>query len=265
MEAGLHYGFFGFGVMGEAIATGLRGVDPTCRFSVAEPREERRSLAADRFAAEVVSGSTPALYSSCDVVILAVKPQDLSSIPRSPESTREPVLVSILAGTPISRLADTTGLSRIARLMPNVAGPLHKAAVGVAFGASADKEAIRRATAVASALGTVYEVPEYAMAAVTGVSGSGIAYAFAFAHALALGGVAEGLKYSTAAAMAADVLDGAAGVLRSCGASGAEMVTSVTSAAGTTIRGIEALERGAFGASVIAAVRAAAERARELE
>jgi len=102
------------------------------------------------------------------------------------------------------------------------------------------------------------------MSAMTGVSGSGLAYVLAFVHAMALGGVASGFDYRVALSIAVSALESTASLLKG-GAHPMELVSRVTSAGGTTIQGIRALERGGLIAAVMEAVEAAARKATEME
>jgi pyrroline-5-carboxylate reductase len=118
---------------------------------------------------------------------------------------------------------------------------------------------------LAAAAGSALEIPEKLMAMITGLSGSGIAFAFAFIHALAMGGVKTGLGYTQACDVAIQVVEGAAAVLRGTKDTPANLIAKVSSPAGTTIAGIEALEEAAFTAAVMRAVEQATSRAEELE
>ena len=102
------------------------------------------------------------------------------------------------------------------------------------------------------------------MGAMTGVSGSGLAFVFQFVHGMALGGVAAGFDYRTALAVAVAGLEGAASLLKD-GAHPMELASRVTSPAGTTIQGVRALERAGFTAAVMEAVEAAARKTNEFE
>ena len=108
-------------------------------------------------------------------------------------------------------------------------------------------------------------IPEKLMAAITGLSGSGIAFVFHFVHALALGGVREGFPYPQALEHALDTIDGATALLRSTGDHPIAFESRVCSPAGTTIEGVKALEKGGFTDAVLEAVSASARRAHELE
>ncbi len=259
-------GIIGFGNLGSSIARGLRAKNPSLEFSVIEPSPAALNTAVSELQASDCTGSPERLFDRCELVVLAVKPQDLTSSAAKlrPYSADAP-LISVLAGTPIRRITEQLGSERVARFMPSLAAGVGKALVGIAFADAVDARQRQDALEVATAIGTPLEVPEDLISAITGVSGSGLAYAFTFAHALALGGVSAGLKYDDALHAAIMVLDGAAEVLRSSGEHPQALVSKVSSPAGTTIRGLTALERGAFTATVMEAVQQAATRADELE
>jgi pyrroline-5-carboxylate reductase len=99
---------------------------------------------------------------------------------------------------------------------------------------------------------------------VTGLSGSGPAYVFMMIEALADGGVRAGLPRNVAMQLAVQTVKGAAAMCQATGEHPGVLKDQVASPGGTTIAGIEALERGAFRATVMGAVTAAAGRSKEL-
>ena len=149
--------------------------------------------------------------------------------------------------------------------MPSLSSSISKGAVGVCFSTAITAESRQFGLNAANAIGAAYEVPENLMSAITGVSGSGIAYAFAFIHGIAMGGVRSGLPYTTALAVAIDMTIGAAELLRHTGSHPQSMIASVCSPAGTTIEGLYALENGRFTALCMDAVTAASQKSQELE
>jgi pyrroline-5-carboxylate reductase len=98
-----------------------------------------------------------------------------------------------------------------------------------------------------------------------GISSSAIAFMLDFVHALSMGGVAEGIPYAKALEIVAATMGSTTALLASSACHPIALVSSVCSAGGTTIEGMEALADGAFEATVMAAVRASAEKNRTLE
>lgn len=265
-------GIVGLGFMGSSLAKAMAKADPSLHFLALEKRPEAISAASATIAVEQFSGSLSSLASKSDLVILALKPQDLPALLGS-QGSGESILsgvttpiLSVLAGTSLAVLGAALPQAPIARLMPNLAIEYGKAASGLAFdGRWIGLEDQRtRLVELLQPGGTLIEMPEHLISAIIGISGSGIAFALKFARALALGGVRQGIRYDQSLAAVADVLEGAAAMIRS-GTDPEAGIAQVCSPGGTTIRGIKALEDGAFASTVMNAVQAAAERNAELE
>ncbi len=255
------YTLIGFGNMGCALYDGLAAKNEG---RVVEPKAERRALAEER-GAKTSPTLTTAMAAGADAVVLAVKPQDIAALKDHREILSSLPIISILAGTSSARVSDVTGSRNVARLMPSLAAAVGAAVVGVSVGDDADAAVVDTARAVAEALGRPFELPERLMPAITGLSGSGIAYVFSFVHAMALGGTKAGIPYGTATEIAFELLRGAYETHRAHGETPMETVARVCSPGGTTIEGIAALADSGFDAAVIKAVTAAASRAAELE
>jgi pyrroline-5-carboxylate reductase len=260
-------GIIGYGHMGKAIIGGLTRENPDMEVGIAEKDPGRRAEAVEQLKVMDFSDSIGDLGAWADVTVLAIKPQDLQSFAESVgDGLSSASLVSILAGTPMVTIEGLLRPAKLCRFMPNLAAVIGRAAVGVSFDPSSNGAEFRgNAFAVARAMGTPIEVREELLAAITGVSGSGLAYAFRFIHALALGGTHEGLTYEQALETAIGMVSGAGALLQENGEHPEAMLSKVTSPGGTTIHGVKALEEGAFSDAVMNAVSAAAERAREME
>ena len=255
------YTLIGFGNMGLALFDGLGKAH---QGRIVEPKADRRALAEARGAAVFTSLSAEAAEAS-DAVIVAIKPQDAGILAEQREILKDYPIISILAGTTTSRIAEITGSSQIVRLMPSLAAAVGAAVVGVSPGEGTDRTVTALAVSVAEALGRPFEIPERLMPAITGLSGSGIAFVYAFVHAMALGGTKAGIPYATSVDIAFELLRGAYETHKATGEPPMETVTKVCSPAGTTINGIQALAEYNFDAALVAAVNAAADRAKELE
>eukprot|EP01083_Nonionella_stella_P185227 674821_1 len=201
-----------------------------------------------------------------EVVFLAVKPQVMSLVLAglAPVLTDSQLVVSIVAGIPLSRLEGALTRSPVIRVMPNTPALVGAMAGGYSLGKRASVEHGRIVNTLLSALGTVFCLPEKLLDAVTGLSGSGPAYVFMLIEAMADGGVKAGLPRDVALALAAKTVQGSAQMVLTSGRHPAALKDQVTSPAGTTIAGVHALEKGGFRAAVMDAVDTASKRAHEM-
>jgi len=269
--AGRRIGLIGGGAMGDALVAGLLGRSlPADAVRASEPDPARRSHL-ERVRGVAASPNNEDAVRDCDVVLLAVKPQHvgevLARLSHLEAAVRKaPLWISIAAG--LSLDAITRGLpdgARVIRAMTNTPAQVGAGAtafVGNAAVAEADRELAR---ALFECVGIAWEAPnEGALDAVTGLSGSGPAYAFVFLEALGDAGVRAGLPRAVAYRFAAQTLLGSARLLLETGRHPATLKDQVTSPGGTTIAGVAALEAGGFRAALYDAVGAATRRSREL-
>ncbi len=258
-------GIIGFGNMGESIASGLRRSSKDVEILVMDPVEQRRRVAADRYRA-VLHDAPRRLLDDADITVLAVKPQILPQLVANiGDYARGKRFVSVAAGVPLAFYRKALHTNEIVRFMPNIAATVGRALVAVCHAEPIERTTLDFAFRIAEAIGDRLVVPERSMSAITGLSGSGIAYVFALAHAMALGGTYAGLPYTDSLTAAIEVIGGAAELMRADGSHPVELLSRVTSPAGTTIEGIAELEAHGFTSAVMKAVVAAAERADELE
>jgi pyrroline-5-carboxylate reductase len=205
-----------------------------------------------------------------DVILLAVKPQDMQPLLESlsengKRQTSKPLFLSIAAGITLKQLESGLGGSaRVIRSMPNTPALILQGASAFASGKYATDTDARLASRVLGAVGTAQEVPEKLLDAVTGLSGSGPAYVYTVIEALADGGVLMGLPRATALQLAAQTVAGAAQMVLSTGKHPAALRDEVTSPGGTTIAGLEQLEKHGLRSALVQAVRKATERSKEL-
>ena len=206
------------------------------------------------------------LVAQADALVLCVKPNDALEALRSLRAgAGEKLVISIVAGLPIAALQEAAGTGvRIVRVMPNTPALVGKGAAAYALGATATGADGVLTEKIFGAVGEVVCVKENLLDVVTGVSGSGPAYIYVVIEALADGGVLMGLPRDLALKLAAQTVAGAAKMVRETGEHPAVLRNAVASPGGTTIAGIEALEAKGLRSALLAAVRAATERSREL-
>ncbi|MFQ5895963.1 MAG: pyrroline-5-carboxylate reductase, partial [Nitrospinota bacterium] len=202
-----------------------------------------------------------------DVVLLAVKPQQMAEALAGlkPAVNSEQLLVTIAAGVPSSFILGHLGDSyRLVRVMPNTPALVGRGAAAVARTGCATEADERLVVEMFSSVGRVVVVKEELMDAVTGLSGSGPAYAFMVLEALADGGVKMGLPRDVALTLAAQTVAGAAEMVLQTGQHPGALKDMVASPGGTTIAGLHALEAAGVRGAMMAAVEAATLRSAEL-
>lgn len=259
-------GIIGGGAMAEAMIAGMtaEGTVPPSHIFISEHKAARCDVLRQTYHVNAQVGAEDFLP-HIDVLVLAVKPAAAAAAMHetAPYLRRGALVLSIVAGLTMAQIAAAYPRHPIIRAMPNT--PLAVGAGMSAYARSGDADASAR-KAVDVVLGTagrVVEVKECDLDAVTGLSGSGPAYAFLMIEALTDGGVAAGLRHDTAQVFAAQTLLGAAQMVLD-GAAPAALRAAVTSPAGTTAAGLRVMENAGVRAALIEAVLAAAERSKEL-
>jgi len=261
-------GVIGTGAMGSALVRGL------VRQKVVEPNEvcvsdidSKKLGELERETGVMTFSDNTSVVKEADVLLFCVKPQHLPDVLDSLRSHVSPnhLAISIAAGVRIQTIeghlsADT----RVIRAMPNQACQVGRSATALSLGSRATGEDCHIAERIFSSVGMTYVVEEKLLDAITGLSGSGPAYAYIMIDAMAQGGVEMGLPREMAVALAAQTLLGAATMVLETKRHPEELRDLVTSPGGTTIAGIRALEEGEFRSTVIRAVMDAARRSKEL-
>ena len=260
-------GAIGAGNMAEAL---LRGVIRSnfllhSVIVASDPDLKRRQLLTNELSITCVEDNT--IPAACPRVLLAVKPQVMPSILDEIASAVRPdaLVVSIAAGVPTAMLNDKLGgKGRLVRVMPNTPMLVGLGMTAVAPGPRATADDLRWTRQLFGSCGQTCEVREDMMDAVTAVSGSGPAYFFYLIEAMIAAGVADGLDPDVAATLARQTCAGAAKLLIETGEPPEGLRARVTSPGGTTQAAIEALDAAGVKDNLIAAVRAATERGRQL-
>lgn len=254
----------GGGVMGEAILSAAleQGVIAASDTVVCEKIAERRDELASRFGVEV-TGDAASAVATGDVVVLAVKPQDLHAV----SGTMKPdaFVISVMAGVRMETIRNVVGHHRIVRAMPNTPVAIKRGMTAWTATTAVTDEQRGFVRSLLAAIGEeLYLDAESKLDMATAVSGSGPAYVFLFLEALIDAGVNVGLTRAQAEKLALQTVSGATEYAATSGKSPADLRAMVSSPAGTTVAGTRELERHAFRAAIIDCVDAAFERAREL-
>ena len=264
--------FVGGGNMASALIGGLLADrDASYTIRVIEPFEaQRRSLTERWGVLEVFEAPVPAAFDSADVVVLAVKPQQMREVAHSISSLLGGQLViSVAAGIRSHDLSRWLGgHRRIVRTMPNTPALIGRGVTGLALlepGRTDDRGIAER---ILGAVGEIVWVEdEHLLDAVTAVSGSGPAYVFRVMEAMEAAGVALGLDAEQARRLTIATFVGAAELASRSGESPSLLRERVTSKGGTTAAALAVMESrdlsGLFAEALAAAARRGEEMGRE--
>lgn len=258
----------GAGNMGAALIKGLvqsKAVAPGS-ITAADTNKARLSEMKKDFKVKTTA-SNPEATRQADVVVLAVKPQILNKVLKEIKKNRkkDALILSIAAGYPTALIAQLLGgQPRVVRAMPNIAAAVGMAATALCRGKHARKKEIDLAKKIFESCGTVVEVDETLMDAVTGLSGTGPMYIFIIIEALSDAGVRVGLGRNIATQLAVQTVLGAAGMVEKTGQHPIFLKDLVTSPGGTAINALYSMEKTGLRAVIMDAVEAATSRSREL-
>jgi pyrroline-5-carboxylate reductase len=266
-------GNMGFALMKGITQSATGGVN--IGFADADKQKAQAAAAELRGAASMtaVYQSNAEAAEKGDYIFLAVKPQVLAGVlaeiapvvRKRLAAGNAPVLVSMAAGWSIEKVqAAVADNAAVARIMPNTPALVSKGLIALAVSPQVSGEKAAELETMLKGAGAVDRINESYLNAVTGLSGSGPAFAYLFIEALADGGVLAGLPRDKALHYAAQTVLGSAAMVIETGKHPGELKDMVCSPGGTTIAGIAALESGAFRSTVMQAVKAAWQRAAEL-
>ncbi len=274
-----HIGLIGGGNMGEAMIGAVIRAElaPASNITVSDVRPERLQELAAAYGVNTITDNSD-LFARSDILIIAVKPQDvpplLTSITVSNDivDTRK-IIISIAAGVRLSTYEDLlyAPLSAeartrlpIIRVMPNTPALVLTGMSGMSPNGHATEADIDTARRILAVMGKVIAFDEPDLDAVTAVSGSGPAYVFYLAEAMMEAGRLLGLTPDNARDLTIGTIAGAVALMEHSGEPPETLRKRVTSPGGTTQAAVTVLEDRQVRQSVVDAIAAAAARSREL-
>jgi pyrroline-5-carboxylate reductase len=257
----------GVGKLGEALLSGLlRSGTAPMSLLAAERHAERANEIAGRYG--VTTLITPEEATArADVVLLAVKPQDMRAllVDIAPHVRPTTLIVSMAAGITSAFVEELLpeGTS-VVRVMTNTPVFVDEAMSAISAGSHANGDHLQVVEDLLSPVGKVVRVPESQQDAVTALSGSGPAYFFYLVEAMIDAGILLGLPRAVAAELIVQTAVGSARMLRESGEHPVLLREAVTSPGGTTIAAIRTMEDHGVRAAMLAAIEAARNRSRDL-
>lgn len=202
----------------------------------------------------------------CDIVILAVKPQNMEGVLEEISLYGgDRLYISIAAGITTARIEKTLGARpRVIRVMPNTPALVGEGISALCKGRYASAKDLKAADEIFSGVGETVNISEKYFDLVTAVSGSGPAYFFYLKEALIGAALRLGMDRATARKLVSKTALGAARLLMESGSDPEDLRRRVTSKGGTTEQAIKVFERSGMKKIVEKAVMAAAKRSRQL-
>lgn len=204
---------------------------------------------------------------ACEIIVLAVKPQQLRVVASDlAPLLQQQLVISIAAGVRADDLSRWLGgYRRVVRTMPNTPAMVSAGMTGLYALPEVSASQREQAESVLQAVGkTLWLEDERQMDAVTAISGSGPAYVFYFMEAMQAAAEELGFSPQQARTLTLETFLGAARLAAQGDEDAATLRARVTSRGGTTERALSAMEDSGIKASVMLAIHAAAQRSREL-
>ena len=259
-------GFIGGGNMAQALITGLKSQNFAMQnITVIELEASKRAELSQNLG--VNATDQLASIQACEVIVLAIKPQQLPVLAKAlAPLLKNQLIISIAAGI---RLADLSrwlgGYSTIIRAMPNTPAQIQAGITGLYAMPSVSKAQIALADQVLSAAGsTLWLDSEEKLDAVTAISGSGPAYVFYMIEALQEAALALGLSEAEAKQLSIATFKGASLLANASTTPIATLREQVTSKGGTTEQGLLSLQNSQVKQAIILAAQKACDRAKTL-
>jgi len=261
----------GTGSMGGAILSGLLGPDVSVTGGIRVTN--RTQSKADALASSTVTSyaleSTPdanvRAVAGASIVLLGVKPYLIADLLTeiAPHLEPDAIVISVAAGVTIATMEALTS-NVVLRAMPNTPAVVGLAVTGISAGTRGGEADAALARQLFETVGTVLEVPESKINALSTISGSGPAYVFYLIEELTRTAVDLGFTHEEAAVMVNGTFRGASELLAGSDVGPEELRRRVTSPNGTTERAVAVLQDAGLKETFDRATAAALARAEEM-
>lgn len=246
----------GVGQMGSAIIKGLlnQHEDDIIGMNPVNPRVSKFAQEAGfrlvNSSEEVVSKKPAVVIITTPAKVTLAVLEELAALPA------HTVIISAAAGIRLADIAAILPTNPLAAIIPNIPVAVNAGTIGLALGGHVMAPAFDKINHVLTPLGEIIRVPESQLGIVGTIGGCG-PFVDVLMDALGDAGVKYGLNRSTAYRLAASMVNGSGKLALQTGLTPAQLRDQVTSPGGTTIRGVEALEKNGFRYAVMDAVNKA--------
>ncbi len=260
--------FIGGGMMGTAMLSGIlknEMVTPE-QVTVADIDADRGQVLVDEYGVNFTTSNAEAVQGA-DAVVLAVKPQFFGAVAADIHGKLEAadVVLSIMAGVTMSKIAHDLNTEVVVRSIPNTPGSIGEGISAWLPAGDVSETGLQMAERLLSALGETLRVPaEHYMDMATAVSGSGPAFVFLFMEAMMDAAVHMGFARKDAEKLVTQTVSGAAAYLKDSGEHPTVLRNQVTSPGGTTAEGLYHMEKNGLRAAVARGIWGAFQRSQAL-
>ncbi len=269
----LHLSFIGCGVMGESMAAGLLRrdlIDPK-NIAASHPRESRRSELVQKHGIAVFESNAEAAKAAVghanSAVVLCIKPQRLERVLSDLKGVLHPdqLVISIVAGATIEKLASDLGTAKVVRAMPNTPSQIGAGITAWTCTVAVGEVERGHVREILTALGKeLFVETENMIDMATALSATGPTYIFMVMEALTDAGVHLGFSRDMAKELVHETMLGSLKFAIATHKHPAELRNMVTSPGGTSAEAIYQMEKGSLRTVLSKAVYAAYKRAVEL-
>lgn len=214
-----------------------------------------------------ISSSIEEVLATADIVVLAIKPQNIEASATDIDKFLKPhqILISLLAGTTLKRLEDLfPNVSTIVRMMPNIAIKLGEGIAAFSCSLNQPQEFKDGLINLFSPLGHIFWIDENKIDAISSLAGSGPAFIFTFIEAMIEASIAMGLSAKDALPLVLQTMQGSIALLKEGNSTPSSLKWQVTSPAGTTIFGLRQLEKSNVRSGIIETFLSTFERNKQL-
>ena len=257
-------GFIGIGNMGCAILRGfLNGGFNNENIFIYDVNIDKCESIKNQYKINVCS-NLEYLIKEVNLLILAVKPDvilNLLSNVKEHIIKFKPTIVSIAAGTEISKISDAIGDKEISifRVMPNINAEISHSTSSYCY-VNLEQSEVDKIVSLFKSIGSVYYIPEEKFNIFTAIAGCGPAYVYLFLDSMAKGAQKLGLNKKEALNIAIDTLIGSAKMLKNSDKHCWELIDNVCSPGGITIEGVCILEENNFQQTIVKTIEKTVEK-----
>ncbi len=258
--------FIGCGNMGQALLESVLNNNIFSRkdIIVSDKRTSVLNKIKRKYPVKVTTSNDLALSKS-DIILLAIKPQDLSSAFKGIKNNlKDKLIISVLAGANSSIIKKATASKRVIRVMPNAPALCGCGITAIAISAGLKRQDLALCEMIFKSVGDTLFIKENLLDAVTAISGSGPAYFFLLMEAMIDTAVGLGIKKPVAQRLVLQTAFGAS--MQSCYMDiyPSKLRKMVTSKGGTTEAALKVFKKKGFEIIVKEAIVKAAKRSKEL-